>query len=153
MRDQVVKISLVIIAIAACVALGIYVGNQRSAPAANTASTETSTSAEQIDDPPSKNVEPDVNNQEFRLTASNVSCTSTTINGQSNGGCSGNIRVIPRGQADMEPGLYQINDQTRLLHNGQEESLNNLSKLVDNNTVVRLKLADGSLGVLTAITY
>ena len=98
-------------------------------------------------------VQPDINSQEFKLTSSNVSCSTSTVNGSTVRNCSGSIRVTPLAQSDMEPGLYKINEQTKLLHAGAEQDLNSLQQLSQAQTVVRLHLVDGSNDTLSQISY
>jgi hypothetical protein len=73
-------------------------------------------------------MQPDINNEEFILTGSNVSCTTTEVNGKTSRDCSGSILIVPKANNAMEPGLYKINIQTRLLHDGQPQDLNNLQQ-------------------------
>ncbi len=98
-------------------------------------------------------IQPDINTQEFKLSSSSVSCSTTTNNGATSHTCSGNVRVIPRAQADMEPGLYKINEQTKLTKNGVEQDLTTLQQLADSQTTVRLKLVNGSIDTLAEIRY
>lgn len=98
-------------------------------------------------------MQPDINSEEFVVTASNVNCSTTEINGQVSKSCSGNIRVVPKENKGLSPGLYKINEQTRLLHGGVEEDINNLQQLAQSNTVVTLALTDGSGEMLKEIRY
>jgi hypothetical protein len=104
-------------------------------------------------EPESTSIKPNPNNQEFHLTASNLSCSSSTLNGASSRSCSGNISAVPLAQSDVQPGVYKINEQTKLLHDGQEQDLSSLQQLAQNNTVVRLKLAESSTDTLAEIYY
>lgn len=94
-------------------------------------------------------VTPDINNEEFILVSTAVTCSSTELSES----CSGNIRIIPTADQYMEAGLYKINDQTKLLHNGQQQDLELLQQLSENQTPVRLKLVQGSEEFLQEISY
>lgn len=98
-------------------------------------------------------MQPDINNQKFTLTGATVNCSTSTINGATARNCSGNIRIIPTDQPGRSPGLYKINEQTKLTHSGAEEDLNKLQELSQNQTVVTLKLVDGSEDTLQSIDY
>ena len=160
-RRNVQILSFTIMAVVGLIAAGIILVGRNTDSNANNKSVEQQPAAsapnnEQLNDDTEGDiaVEPNVNTQEFRLTASNVSCSSTSINGVETRNCSGNIRVIPRAQADMEPGLYKINEQTKLLHDGQAQDLNMLQQLAQNQyAIVRLKLAEGSNDTLAEISY
>lgn len=95
----------------------------------------------------------DINNREFILVGSSVACSSTEVNGAENKSCSGNIRIVPKADDTIGPGLYKINEQTKLLHAGQEQKLTKLHEISQNQTVVRLTLADGSDELLAEIRY
>ncbi len=117
-----------------------------------------SQSNEQINgspDPSEENrfMQPDINNEEFILTASNVSCSTTEVNGVSSRSCSGNIHIVPKAHGAPSAGLYKINEHTKLLHDGQEQDLNTLQQLAQNQTPVRLTLAPGSEELLAEIRY
>jgi hypothetical protein len=152
MNRRTVLIFLAVLII--LVVISFFAGRHAAAPteqkpATASASPEQVNSQNEGDTP----VQPDINNQEFKLAGSNVSCSTSTVNGSTSRNCSGNIRVIPRAQADMEPGLYKINEQTKLIHNGAEQDLNSLQQLSQADTTVRLKLADGSIDTLREISY
>lgn len=147
---------IIVLAVALIAALVyIFVNNKRAeAPSAQNTGTPTRPAEQKgNEDEGDVAVEPDINTQEFKLTGSNVSCSTNTVNGATSRSCSGNIRVIPRAQADMEPGLYKINEQTKLLHNGQEKDINSLQQLSQAQTIVTLKLAGGSADTLAEIRY
>lgn len=153
-KPSIKLIVLVIIAAAALVLVGIVIGKQVEAPSEQNTSADVQPNEQKSNvEEGDTNVQPDINTQEFKLTSSNVSCSTTTVNGVTSKSCSGNIRVIPRAQADMEPGLYKINEQTKLLHEGVEQDLNSLQQLSQNQTVVTLKLSDGSVDTLAEIRY
>ncbi len=146
MRGHTMKlIVLAILVVVGAVIVSFFVGKRAQAPSEQP-TRETTTQPEQQTGQNEEvaPVTPNVNTQEFRLTASYVSCSTTTIYGVESRSCSGNIRVVPRGQADMEPGLYKINEQTKLLHNGVEQDLATLQELAQSNVTVRLKLIEGS---------
>lgn len=98
-------------------------------------------------------MQPDINNQEFIMTGSTVNCSTTEVNGQKSRSCSGNIHIVPAVDESHDPALYKINEQTRLLHDGQEQDLNTLQQLSQNRAKVRLTLADGSEEMLKEIRY
>lgn len=98
-------------------------------------------------------LQPDINNEEFILVSSDVSCSPAGVNGGAGRNCSGNIRIIPAANESMEPGLYKINAQTKLLHAGQEQDLSKLRQLAQDRTKIRLTLAAGSEAMLSEIRY
>lgn len=151
-------IALAIVVIVGVVVLSFVLGKRASAPNEQStgnasAAPEQQTGDDQVEGEGVIPVMPDINTQEFRLTASNVSCSTTNVNGVESRSCSGNVHVVPRGQSDMEPGLYKINEQTRLLHNGVEQDLNSLQQLSQSDVTVRLQLASGSEDTLAEIRY
>ncbi|MGI9027991.1 MAG: hypothetical protein ACR2FM_04095 [Candidatus Saccharimonadales bacterium] len=101
----------------------------------------------------SLSMQPDINNEEFTLTGSTVNCSTTEVNGAVSQSCSGNIRIVPTTNQGMSAGLYKINEQTRLLQNGEERDLATLQQLSQNQTLVRLTLVDGSSEMLKEIRY
>lgn len=147
-------IGVVIVAALAVFLVSVFMDKDAEAPAEQNADTsrQAPEQTNEIEEGDTE-VQPNVNTQEFILTASNVSCSTTTMNSVTSRSCNGNIRVVPRAQSDMDPGLYKINEQTKLLHGGQEQDLNSLQQLAQNNTVVRLKLAAGSEDTLAEIRY
>lgn len=148
-------IIIVVVAVAVVAAAAGFVQGRRVQAPAEQNTAVPSQSDEQIskDKEGASFVEPDINNQEFKLTGSNVNCSTSTVNGVTASSCTGNIRVIPRAQSDMEPGLYKINEQTKLISKGVSQDLNSLQQLSQNQTVVRLKLAAGSSDTLAEISY
>lgn len=122
-------------------------------PAQNNNNAQSDNEQNNDDELESTMIEPNVNNQAFHLTMANLSCSSATMNGVSSRSCSGNIQATPQAQSDMKPGVYKINEQTKLLHAGREQDLNSLQQLAQNNTVVRLRLASGSTDTLAEIRY
>lgn len=98
-------------------------------------------------------MQPDINNEVFKLVGSNVSCSTTEVNGAVSRICSGNIRIVPINNDSMSAGLYKINEQTKLLGGGQEQDLTNLQQLSQDQTQVRLTLSDGSEEMLAEIRY
>ena len=149
---QFISLALVVI-----VALLVYIivdSRKADAPSEQNSDTSTQTNEQKSNQTEGDtDVKPDLNTQQFKLTGSNVNCSTSTVNGVTSRSCSGNIRVIPRAQTDMEPGLYKINEQTKLLHDGAEQDLNSLQQLSQNQTVVTLKLATGSEDTLAEIRY
>lgn len=155
MSKRVIQlIGVVIVAAIAVFLVSVFMDKDAEAPAEQNADTsrQAPEQTNEIEEGDTE-VQPNVNTQEFILTASNVSCSTSTINGITSRSCSGNIRVVPRAQSDMDPGLYKINEQTKLLKGGQEQDLNSLQQLAQSNTVVRLKLAAGSEDTLVEIRY
>jgi hypothetical protein len=157
MRAHRLKLlTLFIVALLAVLAYSIYASRHTSAPSPSSGVKPAKSNEQQIkeeNNPGATNVQPDVNTQEYKLAASNVSCSTTTINGTTSRNCSGNIQVTPRAQSDMQPAVYKINETTKLLHNGQEQDLNSLQQLSQSQTIVHLKLAAGSSDTLAEITY
>lgn len=150
--------SIAICAAIVAVLVAIVIVAERSEAPTQKPTQETLGQTEQVNKQTGTNeedavVSPDINTQEFKLSSSNVSCSTTTVNGTTIRNCSGNVRVIPRAQADMDPGLYKINEQTKLLKNGIEQDLNTLQQLAENQTTVRLKLAEGNIDTLAEIRY
>lgn len=98
-------------------------------------------------------MQPSINNEEFIMTSSSVSCSTTEVNGQVSRSCSGNIHIVPKSNNSMGSGLYKINEQTKLLRDGKEQELTTLQQLSQNQTVVRLSLVPGSDDMLAEIRY
>lgn len=153
-KRPVQLIALVVVAVAAVLIYAFFNGRNAEAP-----SEQNKDAANQTNEKRNSEIEgdiavqPNLKTQQFKLTGSNVNCSTSTVNGVTSRSCSGNIRVIPRAQSDMEPGLYKINEQTKLLDDGAEQDLNSLQQLSQNQTVVTLKLADGSEDMLAEISY
>lgn len=153
-KRPVQLIVLVLVAVAAVFLYTFFNSRQANAPSEQNSGI-TSQPDEQIinEQQGDISVEPNINTEEFKLTGSNVNCSTSTVNGATSRSCSGNIRVIPLARPGMEPGLYKLNEQTKLLHDGTEQDLNSLQQLSQNQTTVRLKLADGSSDMLAEIRY
>lgn len=98
-------------------------------------------------------MQPKINDEEFTLVGSNVNCSTTEVNGAVSRSCSGNIHIIPKANQEISAGLYKINEQTKLLHNGQEQELTSLQQLSQSQTVIKLTLVDGSEEMLAEIRY
>jgi len=129
--------------------------NDRGAWQAEQTDGERAGPAEQKNAQPESSIDDitDVNKRTFKLVGSSVNCSETEVDGNKSRNCSGTISIVPEGQTGIEPGLYKINEQTRLLRGGQQQDLNTLSQLSENNTAITLKLAEGSLDTLAEIRY
>lgn len=137
----------IIIVILAILILGGFVWHKKDSKPAPAASTQPT---EQINDTPtpeqiSDDIQPDINNQEFKLTEAAITCSNT--------GCNGTIRIVPSGEEERTPGLYKISEQTRLVHNNEVQNPKLLEQLAQNQTAVRLTLVTGSDDTLAEIRY
>lgn len=148
------KILILAAVVIGLVIVSFFIGRRAAAPNEQK-STSTSASSEQLSEQVDidNSFQPDINNLEFKLTSASIACSNSDVNGVTTRSCSGNIRIIPRAQSDREPGLYKINEQTKLLHHGQEQDLNSLQELSQNDVTVRLKLANGSTDTIAEISY
>jgi hypothetical protein len=136
---------LVVLIIFVLIVAGVVFANQQQADAPSQPVAESSDKTEPNPEPDSA-IDPDINNLEFIIQTINVTCTSPTT-------CTGDIRIIPRAQADMETGFYRINEATKLLNKGQIEPLSTLQHLGTNRTPVRLTLVEGTNDTIAEIKY
>lgn len=115
--------------------------------------TDTDTQQNIDNEPENTSLRPNPRKQQFQLATANISCSNSSVQGVNSRVCSGNISAVPLGQSDIQPGVYKINEQTKLLHDNKEQDLNSLQQLAQNNTVVQLKLAQASVDTLSEIIY
>lgn len=146
---QIIGIAIV----AGALVFMVFVLTDRGAESPSEQNSDTDNQQPVDNEPESTSIKPNPNNQEFQLTSANLSCSSSTINGASSHSCSGNISAVPIAQSDVQPGLYKINEQTKLLRGNREQDLSSLQQLAQNNTIVRLKLVEGSNDTLAEIRY
>ncbi len=89
-----------------------------------------------------------INALEFDLVASNVACTGN--NGVNT--CAGTITLV-EGGGTSDRGIFKINDDTKLLHDGLPQELMSLQELAQGQTKVRVTLVQDSLDTLKEIRY
>lgn len=159
MRNRKILYSAIAVAVLALIGLALILNKPEGTTSTNQQTSRTpQPQTEQTNEPSGDTeeefpMELDINTQQFTLTGSNVSCSTTTVNGQTSHNCTGTIHIVPLSNQAHDPALYKINEQTQLLHDGQPQDLQTLQQLSQNRTTVRLKMADNSSDTIAAINY